>query len=175
MLCTGTFRVIGEICFWLQISVVLWDLMPMRPSLSSAATLENMLVVKHIKHVRCHFCIYKARFFSFLFICFFKRCYLKIGRGQSVLFRYLLSFFHSSPAAGSSCMPAAHTHEPHDLGTSPCPGVHLCISAQGWCLPGFRDDAQVWVPEGLTLCTGCLLTTAAGKNTSSTDNSQKVL
>lgn len=40
---------------------------------------------------------------------------LKIGRGQTVLFRYLLSFFHNSPAAGSSCVPAAYMHEPPGL------------------------------------------------------------
>jgi len=60
-------------------------------------------------------------------------------------------FFHSSPAAGSSCVPAVHMHEPPGLSTSLCPGVHLCISAQGWHLPGIRDNDQVWIPEGLTL------------------------
>lgn len=69
-LCTATPRVKvrSTVYFWLQISAVLWNLMLRHPSLSSAATLENMLVVKHIKHVHCHFCIYRAHFFpSFLF------------------------------------------------------------------------------------------------------------
>lgn len=83
------------------------------------------------------------------------------------------SFFHSSPAAGSICKPIAHMHKPSGLSTSLCPGVHLCISVQGWCLPGVRDNDKDWVLEGLTVCTGHLLTTAAGKGTGSNDSSQK--
>lgn len=111
----------------------------------------------------------KQGFFLLVYMVFECRN-LKMGRGQTVLFRYLLSFFHNSPAAGSSCVPAAYMHEPPGLAPH-----HLCISAQGWRLPGIRDDARLRVPEGLTLCIGCLLTTAAGKNTSSTDSSQKVV
>lgn len=138
----------------MQISVVLWDLMPRRLSLSNAATLENMLVVKQIKHVHCHFCIYKARFFSFLFIWFLK-CVIKNWQRTECVLQVFVSFSHCSPATGSSCMPAAHTSVPPGLSTSPFPGVHLChfsprlafARSQRWCpsLDSWRFNTLCWL------------------------------
>lgn len=137
MLCAGIFRVRGDIYFWLQISVVLQDLTPRRPSLSNTATLENMLVVKH---AHCHCYIYKAIFF-FSSCMFSEKCNLKIGRGQRKLFRCPLYFFHCSPAAGTSCLPASCLHEPPGPSTSLCSGTHSGIPAKGWHLPGIKDNA----------------------------------
>lgn len=54
-----------------------------------------------------------TKFFFLLIYVICGRPNLKTGRRQSVLFRYLLSFFHSSPAAGSSCVCASSSHASH--------------------------------------------------------------
>lgn len=148
----------------MQNSVVLWDLMPRRLSRSNTATLENMWLVKHIKHVH----LQSNVFFLFVYMVFERRNQ-KLAKDR--LCSSGISFFFP---LFSSCRQQLHLCH---LASSPHHALEStsAISAQGLHLLGVRDDAQVWIPKVVTLCAGYSLITAPGENTSSTNSAGKVL
>lgn len=107
---------------------------------------ENVLVVKHIKHVQSLQHLENKGVFILVGMLS-EKCNLNTGREQCVLFRHTSSFFHSFPAAIITCVyPWAI------LSSAPRPALQSTSAFQPKAAE-IREDAQVWVPEGLTLCT----------------------
>lgn len=107
---------------------------------------QNVLVVKHIKHAHTLSLLHsenKGR--SILVGTLSERCNLNTGREQSVLFRHTSSFFYSSPAAIITGVYAWAI-----LGSAPHHALQSTPAFQPRAAE-IREDAQVWVSEGLTL------------------------
>lgn len=138
--------VTDEFYFWLWISVVLQDLIPRHPPLGQCNCSENVLVVKHIKHVQSLQHLENKGVFILVGMLS-EKCNLNTGREQCVLFRHTSSFFHSFPAAIITCVYAWAI-----LSSAPRPALQSTSAFQPKAAE-IREDAQVWVPEGLTLCT----------------------
>lgn len=168
--CTRTLRATGEIYFWLQISVLLQDLMPRHPPQGSAATHKMCWWLSTLSMYTVIAALRKQGFFHSCWYAFWKVQSKPWKRTECALQTHFI-FFSIVLQLQSSLVCMSHP----GLSTSPCPhhAVHPCISAQG-CrnqrgCPSFLGFLKFW---HLVLAT--LLTIAAEKNRSSIDSSQKV-